>query len=316
MKFKCFISIIASLFFLIAAQAQNTDDVGKIALSVVMPENIEGLSTSQLSKLESKIIQITTKAGLSALGYNQNFVIYPKFNVYSVDIIEGGMQNIIVVTAELSLYIKQTSSNILFSSVSKNIKGSGKNKELAMNNAIAQISTIDKSFASFMIEGKNKILKYYETHCDNIIKKADGYIQMQQFTQALGLLMSIPEEIQSCHDKVIEKSIATFKAYQNQICNEKMQQARAKFAAQDYNGALEILAGIDPSANCFNESQKMIKSVENKVSTEVKKQWDFKMKQYNNEISLEKQRINAIKEIAVSYYKSQPTTLNYNYIIR
>lgn len=40
------------------------------------------------------------------------------------------------------------------------------------------------------------------------------------------------------------------------------------------------------------------------------------MKQYNDEISLEKQRINAIKDIAVSYYKSQPTTVSYNYIAR
>jgi len=40
------------------------------------------------------------------------------------------------------------------------------------------------------------------------------------------------------------------------------------------------------------------------------------MKQYNDAFSLEKQRVEAIKEIAVSYYKSQPATVNYNYIIK
>jgi len=40
------------------------------------------------------------------------------------------------------------------------------------------------------------------------------------------------------------------------------------------------------------------------------------MKQYNDAVSLEKQRIEAIKEIAVSYYKSQPTSVNYNYIVK
>lgn len=316
MKIKTLMSVIALLFCFATTQAQNTDDVGKISLSVVMPENVDGLDASQLSKLESKIIQITTKAGLSASGYNQTFVIYPKFAIYSTDVVEGGMQNITVTTCELSLYIKQVSNNLLFSSVSKNLKGSGKNKELAITNAISQIPTTDKAFVTFIDEGKQKIIAYYEANCDNIIKKADGFIQTQQYDQALGLLMSIPEEIQSCHDKVIEKSVATFKAYQNQVCAEQIQQAKAKSAAQDYDGALEILASIDPSAKCYNESQTMIKSVETKVSAEVKKQWDFQMKQYNDAVSLEKQRIEAIKEIAVSYYKSQPTTVNYNYIIR
>jgi hypothetical protein len=297
-------------------QAQSVDDVGKIALSIVMPENVDGLNVSQLSKLESKITQITTKAGLAASGYNQTFVIYPKFAVYETNVVEGGMQNITVVTAELSLFIKQVSNNMLFSSVAKSLKGSGKTKEIAITNAISQIPVADKAFAEFVAEGKQKIIAYYEANCDDIVKKTDTYIKMQQYEQALGVLMSIPEEISACHDKILNKSVETFKAYQNQCCAELLQQAKAKSAAQDYDSALEILADIDPSANCFNEQQTLIKSIENKVSAEVKKQWDFRMKQYYNTVSLEKQRINAIKEIAVSYYKSQPKSVTYNYIVR
>ena len=55
--------------------SQTMDDIGKIAISVVMPQNIEGLSFSQLSKLESKTSHIVTGFGLSALDYNHNFVI-------------------------------------------------------------------------------------------------------------------------------------------------------------------------------------------------------------------------------------------------
>jgi hypothetical protein len=89
-----------------------------------MPENVD-----ELSKLESKIIQITTKAGLSASGYDQIFVIYPKFAIYETNVVEGGMQNITVVTADLSLFIKQVSNNLLFSSVSKSLRGSGRTKK-------------------------------------------------------------------------------------------------------------------------------------------------------------------------------------------
>jgi len=304
------------LFLVLIVTKAQSNEVGKIALSVIMPENVDGLDASQLSKLESKIIQITTKSGLSASGYSQNFVIYPKFAIYETNVVEGGMQNITVVTAELSLFIKQISNNMLFSSVSKSLKGSGKTKEMAITNAISQIPVSDKEFLSFIETGKQKIIAYYEANCDAIIKKADSHSKMQEYDQAFGLLMSIPDEVTSCHDKILDKAIETYKAYQNQRCSELIQQAKAKSAAMDYDGSLEVLSQIDPSSKCYPEQQALFKSIESKISAEVKKQWDFEMKQYNDAVSLEKQRINAIKEVAVAYYKSQPTTVNYNVLIK
>jgi tetratricopeptide (TPR) repeat protein len=316
MKIRILFLIIALSFCISIIQAQSVEDVGKIALSVVMPENMDGLTVSQLSKLESKIIQITTKAGLSASGNNQTFVIYPKFAIYETNTVESGMQNITVVTAELSLFIKQVNNNLLFSSVSNQLKGSGKTAEIALNNAISQIYVSDKIFASFIAEGKDKILKYYETNCDDIVNKANAFIKMQQYGQALGLLMSVPEEASVCYDKILNKSIETYKAYQNQHCAEQIQRARTLIAGMDYDEALNVLSEIDPSTECFAEAKAMVKSIENEISVEYKKRWDMQVKIYNDAVALEKQRINAVKEIAVSYYKSQPESVNYHYIVR
>ncbi len=308
--------VLIALGFAFTSFAQSTNDVGKIALSVVMPENVDGLDVSQLSKLETKISQIVTVSGLAASGYNNNFVIYPKFAVYESNIVEGGMQNIIVVTAELSLFIKQVDNNIVFSTISKPLKGSGTNKELAITNAISKIPTNDPEFQSFIETGKSKTIQYYETKCLDIIKKSDSYVKMQQYDIALGLLMTVPEEVSSCYNQIQDKAIEAYKAYQTQICAELIQKAKSLLAANDYAGALNILSDIDPSASCFNEVQTIAKTVETKVDAEEKKQWDFQMKQYNDAVSLEKQRVEAIKEIAVSYYKSQATTVNYNYIVK
>ena len=296
--------------------AQSTDDIGKIALSVIMPENVDGLNVSQLSKLETKIAQIITASGLAATGYNNNFVIYPKFAINESNIVEGGMQNITVVTADLSLFIKQVNNDMLFSSISKSLKGSGSSKELAITNAILQIQTKDPEFKTFIEAGKTKIIQYYEANCTDIIKKSDSYVKMQQYEQAFGLLMTVPDEVTSCYSQIQSKAIEIYKAYQMQKCAEQIQKAKASIATTDYNTALNILEEVDPSASCFNESQTLEKSIETKIAAEEKKQWDFKMKQNNDAVSLEEQRIVAIKEIAVSYYKSQPTTVNYNYIVK
>ncbi len=308
--------LLIALGFAFTSFAQSTNDVGKIALSVIMPENVDGLDVSQLSKLETKISQIVTVSGLAASGYNNNFVIYPQFAVYESNIVEGGMQNITVVTAELSLFIKQVDNNIIFSTISKPLKGSGTNKEIAITNAISKIPTNDPEFKTFIETGKSKIIQYYETKCVDIIKKSDSYVKMQQYDQALGLLMTVPEEVSSCYNQIQDKAIEAYKAYQTQKCAELIQKAKTLLAANDYAGALNILSDIDPSASCFNEAQTIAKTAETKVDAEEKKQWDFQMKQYNDAVSLEKQRVEAIKEIAVSYYKSQPTTVNYNYIVK
>lgn len=296
--------------------AQTTNDIGKIALSVVMPENVDGLDNSQISKLQSKISQIVTVSGLGLFGYNNNFVLYPKFSIYESNNVEGGMQSITVINADLSLFIKQVDNNMIFSSINKPLKGSGSTKELAITNAISKIAINDADFKTFIETGKLKIVSYYETKCVDIIKKSDTYIKMQQYEQALGLLMSVPEEVSSCYDKIQSKAIETFKAYQTQRCSELIQKAKTTLASNDYIGALNILSYIDPSATCFNEAQNIAKSAEKKVNAEEKKQWDFQMKQYNDAVSLDKQRIQAIKEIAISYYKSQPTSVTYNYIVR
>lgn len=303
------------MFFSLLSRAQSSDEIGKISLSVVIPEYIENLNDSQISKLDTKISQIITASGLSDSGYNNNFIIYPKFAVNETSVVEGGMQNITVVNAELSLFIKQVDANILFSTISKTIKGSGSSKELAIANAISKIVTNDPEYKTFIDKSKSKIIQYYETKCFDIIKKSDALVKTQQFEEALGLLMSVPDEV-GCHNQVQVKAIEAYKGFQKKNCTKQMQVARNTLATNDYSGTLNILSEIDPASPCFKESQALAKSAETKVNAEEKKQWDFEMKQYNDTISLEKQRVNAIKDIAVSYYKSQTSHLNYTLIVK
>lgn len=311
---KYFIIFLMLLVFC-CTKAQPSSEVGKIALSVILPENVDGLDISQLSKMESKITQIVTSTGLASSGYNNNFVIYPIFAIYETNVIEGGMQNITVVTCDLSIFIKQVDNNVVFSSISKQLKGSGQNKKTALTNAISKISTNDIEFKTFIKNGKDKIIQYYESKCQDIISKSEGLVKMQDYEQALGLLMTVPEEV-SCYNKVQQKSIEAFKAYQKQKCIVQLQEAKTELASNNYNSALNILSQIDPSTPCFKESQNLVNNAASKIDVEEKKQWDLEMKVYNDEIALEKQRINAIKDIAAAYYKSKPTAISYTYLIR
>lgn len=308
-------AIIFALISSFGSIAQNAGDVGKIALSIVVPENAEGLEPAHTSKLETKISQIITKYGLAATGYDNNFIVYPKLAIYDNSVVEGGMQNIIIITADLSLFMKQVDNNIMYATVNIPLKGSGSNKQNALTNAISMIPVDHPSFKKFVETGKLKIVQYYESKCTDIIKKSDAYVKMKKYEDAIGLLMTVPEEVSECHHKILDKAVVAYKAYQTQICSEMIQKAKTSLAANDYKGALNILSEIDPSSACYKSAQELASIAGSKIDAEEKKRWDFKMKQYNDAINLKNKRIQAIKEIAVAYYKSRPTTVNYNYIL-
>ncbi len=308
------IILILFLAFQVNSVFCQKDNFGKIAISTVMPENVEGLNRSNLSKLETKITQILTSNGIGAKGYNFNFVIYPVFEIYESKPVEGGMENLLLINCQLNLFIKNVNNNMIFASINKPLKGIGSEKQTALTNAISKINLKDADFQTFIETGKTKIIQYYESTCQDIISKSEGLVKMQDYQQALGLLMTIPEEV-SCYKKAQEKSIEAYKAYQNQRCNVQLQQAKTELASNNYGSALNILSQIDPSTSCYKESQSLISSASTKVDAEERRQLELMMKVYNDAVALEKLRINAVKEIAVSYYNSKPTTVNYTYLI-
>ncbi len=309
--------IVLNVFFVTAIKAQLTesDGMSKIALSVIMPDNLEGLNASQLSNIETKIVDIVSIYGLSATGYDNSFVIYPKFAIYETSVVEGGMQNITVTNCEFSLIIKQISNNIIFSSISKQLKGSGYSQQEAITNSISKIDVNDNAFAGFINIAKQKIISYYNSRCGDLILKADALAKKQEYGQALGILVAIPEEV-SCYNKVQDRTIIIYKAYQNQVCAKQIMEAKVAIAQKNFSGALNALGSIDPSTICFAEAKQLIKSTESKIDAEQQKQWNLRMKMYEDNISLERQRLQAAKEVAISYANAHPKTITYLNIIR
>lgn len=294
--------------------SQNKDDIGSISISVVTPKNSELLSYNQLSKLRNRVLKIASSNSLSSSGYNTNFVLYPIFEIYDEEVVEG-MQNITIVEAELSLFIKQVENNLIFSTYTMTLEGSGRNKSDAITNIIGDIPTRNDKLKNFINEGKNEIINYYEKNCEKIENQALTAAKMKNFEQAFNIIMSVPSEV-SCNKELQKTAIEIYKDYQNHICKTNMMKANTKISSQDYDYALSILANIDPASNCFSEAKRKITEIEGKVSEEKKREWEFKMKQYDDAVSLEKERINAIKEIAVAYYSQEPPNHNYLYIIK
>jgi len=305
--------VLLSILFLVTniVFSQNSEaDLNSISLSVILPDNSEYLTQKTLSKIETKIQHIVTKNGISGSGYSNEFLIYPKFEIFDESTVTG-MRNLISLEVEFSLFIQQYSTRKVYASYSKSLKGSGTTKQKALDNAISKITASDPELTNFIIAGKEKILSYYENNCDQITKDADAHIQMKQYNRAIAVLATIPREAKKCYESVQQKSVEAYNAYQNQLCKENILAAKTKLASKDYNGALNTLRYIDPSSPCAKEAENLITQSASKIDQKERKEWNLKLKMYNDNYNLKKYRLQTIREIAKAYYQSKPQTVIY-----
>jgi hypothetical protein len=326
MKNKVF--IVTFLFSSIISIAQNIDDIGKIALSVVMPTNTDKLKPSEFAKLESKIQQLTAKNGVSGSDYSTNFVIAPKLEIFENEVLNSGLSVKTYIKGELSLYVSQVNNSLIFNTTTISIKGVGENKDKAILNAISHIDVNSKELNSFFTEAKEKIIQYYEINCEQISNKADALIKKQEYNEAIGLLMSVPEEVSSCHQKIQVKSVEAYLAYQNNRCNQTILLAKTQIASKDLYTALISLTDIDSKSSCFKDAEILISKIEKEYTAIsereykdnkelISKEFEERKLRYQTEEAIESSRINAIKEIAMSYYQNRNQRIpNSTYIIR
>lgn len=294
----------------------TTTDIGKIALSVVMPSNTDQIQYKEFEKLKSKIQQMASLNGVSGDGYYSNFVIYPKFEIFEQETVDAGLTPKTYVKGELSLYVSQVNNNLIFNSTFIHISGVGNNREKAILNAISRVNTRDTKLAPFFTEAKAKIIDYYQSNCDLIASKAKALVKKQQYQQAIGLLMSVPEEAQSCYQKIQDETVNAYIAYQNNLCSTTILDAKSQIAKDDYSQALITLSKIDPSSKCYTDAETLVAKIDKQIESDKQQAYNDRQKDIKQRIAerkeirgnqqqLELARINALKEIASSYYNAQ-----------
>lgn len=315
------ITLIIGFFLLnLILFAQNNqgkaDDAGRIALAAVVSDQIEGLTSSAQSNLQNKLHQIATKNGMGGSSLNNRFIITANVVVLTKDITPTAppMQ---AYTLEITLYIGDGVEGTLFSSTSVTLKGVGKTETKAYMAALKNLKVADPKYQSFIEQGKNKIIEYYNSKCDFILKEADALVSQNEFDAAIAKLVSIPEVCKECFDKAMDK---VGPIYQQQIDRQcKMDLAEAKNvwnANQDVSGASQAsnyLGNVDPNSSCYNEALNFSNVIAKRIKELDQREWNFKLKQQQDDVDIQKSTIKAARDIGVAYGNNQPQNVTYNF---
>lgn len=305
-----FLSLLSSVsIFGFAQGAEKLNDEQRVAIATYVPKQIVNMPEEAKSVLLNKLNQIVTNNGIGGQSGKERFVLTANVALLTKDIVPTAPP-MHAYTVEITFFIGDAISGSKFSSLSRKLKGTGETETRAYLAALKNLKTSDEAFPVFIDDAKKKIISYYNTQCDFIIKEAQGLESRQEYGQAIYLLNSVPTVCSTCFDKCQTMLGPIYKKYIDLECKKLLLEANNVWAAsQNLEGAEKvavILTKIDPSSSCFKDAISLNDKIAKRVLELDNRQWNFMLKVQQNEVELEKARIKAIRDIGVAYGNNQP----------
>ena len=257
--------------------------------------------------------QVAVQNGLGAAASNPRFCIVPVVNVLSKEITPTAppMQ---ALNLDVTFYIVDAASQTIFSQTSIQVKGVGQTEDKAYIQALKNLNVKAGQFKGFVESGKEKILEYYNSQCDVVLKGAQALAGQKKYEESLFTLLSVPDVCRECFDKSMDLSVDIYKQYANYKCTEYMSGAKAAWANMNADKAAEFLGKITPDMECYEQAVKLADEITQKQLADGANVWQFKMKQYDDSVEKEKLMIQAGKEVAVSWaYWGQGKHFNWDW---
>jgi hypothetical protein len=315
MKMKKLIIGILAVCSFMAASAQNnagkSDDAARIVLNTIIPQGIEGMTEGTAKFLKNKLDQIATANGVGGSSHIPKFIITANIVIVSKDITPTAPP-MTAVTLDVTFFVGNYETQTKFASTTMQVKGVGTNETKAYTEALKQIKSSAPELKSMVETGKTKIMEYYNSQCDFIIKKAETLASQSKFEEAMFELSQVPDVCKECYNKCMTAVGPIYVKYKDKNCLERLNAAKAAWAAsQNTDGAAkvaEILAPIDPDAKCVPDVKAFVAEVKERVLALDKREWDFKMKVFDSSVDLAKQSIEAARQVGIAYGENQPET--------
>jgi len=298
-------------FISISAFAQNSagksDDMARITLAAFVPQQIDKMPEAARSMLANKLSQIVTQSGMGGSAMNQRFILTANIVVMTKDITPTAppMQ---AFTLDITLYIGDGIEGTKLASTSVSVKGVGENETKAYVSALKGISPNNTNIQSFVEAGKTKIVEYYNSKCDFIIKDAQTLASQKQYEEAISSLLAVPEVCKECYMACQDLTLNVYKMKLENECVENIQKATVSKANNEWDEAASHLVSILPDVSCYDAAQTLLRDIEDHRCAEAigkaKGAWANRdsnlASSYLSEVSADSKCANEAKQLFVS----------------
>ena len=304
--------------FILLVSTCHAQNIGINAL--VADEKIPEEATRQL---ETKLQRALTSNGYADNGYTERFVLTAKVDITEKDITPTTPARISE-KMDITLMVGDVVENKIYASVTLQSAGIGTNENKAFISAFRTIKGDNPKIQQMLNEANSKIENYYTYHSDEIILRANSLASTQKYDEAIALLVSVPNV---CNESFVKCQQEAGNIYQKKIDAESaelLEKAKAVWATNASKaGAKEvadIISKINPMYSNYSNVESLRKTVESKLQADARREWEFKMRQYEDNQKFKMRQyednqefkrhlVDAAKEVGVAWGLHQPKTV-------
>ena len=161
------------------------------AIRVLYP-SAGNISDEASSILYNRLNQAVTLNGIASTDNSNKFLLIPSVTVLSIEPTTTTPINY-VAEVEIALFVVDNSKKLLMSQETFIKKGVADNEGKAVVKAIKSIKARDPKIKKMITIGKNRIIEYYNTECETVVKTINAYIDCGMYEEALNELNAIPQ---------------------------------------------------------------------------------------------------------------------------
>ncbi|MDR2814568.1 MAG: hypothetical protein LBB79_07965 [Prevotellaceae bacterium] len=282
--------------------------------------------------MQNKLTQIASKQGIAANPGHSRFILTANVVVQEKYITSTAPPKH-AYKLDVTFYVGDGFEGKVFASHTSSVSGIGDNETKAYMNALKNIKVLDPAYKKLMDLGASKIVGYFNTQCDFVIKEAKTLANSQKYEEALWKLTSVPDVCADCWSKAMYEANTVFQQKIDRECKAIFAEATNIWNSGQNPEAAEkvgaVLVTIDPSSSCFPKAIDLSNQIAQRIKElyeqdEVAKKEDvafqremqekelaFQRKMQEKSLAVEQERIKAYRDVGVAWAERQPQEIPY-----
>lgn len=284
---RILLSLIIYIMCLPSAMTQGAES--KIFIQVMQPD-YEEIPSEASRQLETKMEQLITLNGVADNDPYNRFVLTSKAAIVTKDIVPGPPAKVSM-NIDFTFIIGDVVENKVFESVTISTIGVGVNENKAFISAIKNVKPKNPELVTFLRKAKEKIVSFYSLRCSQIKGEAMQAAASQDYDEAIYMLMQVPDVCDcagDCQSLVIQYNKDRVNVHAASLLN----QAKARWSespdAAGASAAADLLAQIPGGTSSQQGVDALAAEINAKLRADEKRDWEFKMQQYHDQIEKQK----------------------------
>lgn len=188
----------------------------------VLPPSSSNISDDASMMLYNRLNQAVSLNGMGSTDNSNKFLMIPSVVVMSVEPTASAPVKYMA-EVEISVFIVDNSRKLLMSQETFVKRGVGDNEDKAVKEAVKALNARDSKLKKMITVGKNRIIEYYNTECETVVKTINTYLECGMVEEALNELHAIPQidENTGCYDNSLN-ILSKISQEQQNAANDKI----------------------------------------------------------------------------------------------